>query len=141
MSKYIGGTTCILGRECVSGGCPWAVAGETAPEEEAITDTGQDTKGNGGFCCAAGLGSCNGFGLCDSDSGACHGDECHKGLACETWVMAPWLVQILLLYGITFGVVNVFWSGKLLKWYIVIHAKPAAPAAATSTGAASEADA
>ncbi len=125
--KYGAGLPCVLGKECESRGCPWAVPGLTSPEDEPVTPTGQDLAGHGGFCCARGLGDCNGFGLCAKDTGACHCDEWHEGDDCAHWKMPAWLVRIVVCTAAFVALGNIWWFRRWLRWYLVVHAKPKPP--------------
>jgi hypothetical protein len=127
VQKYGAGLPCVLGKECESGGCPWAVPGLTSPEEEPVTPTGQDMAGHGGFCCAAGLGDCNGFGLCAKDTGACHCDEWHDGDNCANWKMPAWLRLIVVSSALFVALGSISWFRCWLRWYLVVHEKPKPP--------------
>lgn len=125
--KLGGGHSCVLAKECESGGCPWAVPGLTSPDDQPVTMTGQDLAGHGGYCCAVGLGDCNGFGLCDSHTGACHCDEWHTGIDCIDWKMPSWLVRILVYCAASVMLGSMLWFRWWLRWFLVVHAKPKPP--------------
>ena len=83
--RYPAGSRCVIDSQCAgTGGCPHSGPGMP------------DGEGLGGHCCADGLRSCSGNGLCGTD-GNCHCTFWRTGDDCATLYAPLWLAAVVCL--------------------------------------------